>query len=96
MVNYVYYGWNLRYEREMNIRFGTMEVMDDLDNSSVRGVVMVKSLLEHAEERIEEIEVMTRDNSFKLFLLGSAAEKWDSKWKGIRAKVRYFVRLQFL
>lgn len=30
---------------------------------------MVKSFLEQVEERIEEIEVMTRNNSFKLFLL---------------------------
>lgn len=69
MVNYVYYGCNLGYESETNTRFGTVEVMDDLDNSSVRGVVMVKSLLEQVEERIEEIEIMTRNNSFKLFLL---------------------------
>lgn len=37
MVDYVYYGWNLRYENETNTRFGTVEVMDDLD-ISVRSV----------------------------------------------------------
>lgn len=31
---------------------------------------------------------MTRDNPFKLFLLGGAAEKCDSNWKGIRVKIR--------
>ena len=66
----------------------TTEVMDDLDNSSLRRIVMIKSLLEQVEKRIEEIELMTRDNSFKLFLLGGAAEKCDSNWKGIRVKIR--------
>ena len=51
-----------------------MKVMSDFGNSSLCGVVMIKSLLEQVEERIEEIETITRDNFFKfLFYLFSVA-----------------------
>lgn len=55
-------------KEKINITFDIMKVMGDLGNSSLSGVVMIKSLLEQAEERIE-VEVMTTDNSFKLLFL---------------------------
>lgn len=54
-------------KEKINITFDIMKVMGDLGNSSLSGAAMIKSLLEQAEERIE-VEVMTTDNSFKLFL----------------------------
>ena len=61
-----------------------MKIMGDLGNSSLCGVVMIKSLLEQVKERIEEIEIVIRDNFFKFlfylfsfffFFLGNAGEK---------------------
>ena len=63
--------------------------MGDLGNSSLCGVVMIKSLLEQVKERIEEIETVIRDNFFKFlfylfvfflsfFFLGNEGEKWES------------------
>ena len=59
--------------------------MGDLGNSSLCGVVMIKSLLEQVKEKIEEIEIVIRDNFFKFlfylfvllffFFLGNAGEK---------------------
>ena len=62
-----------------------MKIMGDLGNSSLCGVVMIKSLLEQVKEKIEEIEIVIRDNFFKFlfylfvllffFFLGNAGEK---------------------
>lgn len=50
-------------KEKTNTRFGTMKVMDDLDNNILGGLVMIKSLPKEVEERIE-VQIMTRENSF--------------------------------
>ena len=40
--------------QQTNIRFGIVEDMDDLDNSSLREVVTVKSLLDRSKKELKK------------------------------------------
>lgn len=54
-----------------------MNVMDDLDHSSLSGMVMIKTLLQLIEERVAEVEITDNREFLKLFSKEGIGAKCD-------------------